>query len=77
VDEFPAATTRRAAAVAVRALAGAALDAAQLLDVDVHKLAGPLALVAVGRLGRLQARQLAEPDTGQDALHRGERHTPA
>ena len=40
----------------------APLDAAELLDVDVDQLAGPRALVAVGRLGRLQPRALAQPD---------------
>jgi hypothetical protein len=42
------------AAVARDAMAGAAADPAELLDVDVHQLAWPLALVAVRRPGRLQ-----------------------
>ena len=51
-----------------RALAGDAVtgtartDAAELLDVEVHELTGPPALVAVGRLGRLEPGALAEPD---------------
>ena len=32
------------------ALAGAALDASELLDIDVHQLAGAVAFVALGRL---------------------------
>ena len=52
-------------------------DAAELLDVDADQLAGPLALVAVGRLGRRHPGELAEPDAGQDRLHRGERHAEA
>ena len=43
-------------------------------DFDVHQLARPLALIAVGRLGRRQPRQLAEPDPPQPARHRRERH---
>jgi hypothetical protein len=49
-------------------------DPAELLDIDVQQLARPLALVAIGRLGGLEPGELAEPDPGQDALHRGERH---
>src|SRR5688500_2008135 len=52
-------------------------DAAELLDVDVDQLAGPLALVSVGRLERLQPGEPAEPDPGQDPLHGRERHAQA
>src|SRR5215207_1636219 len=48
-------------------------DAAQFLDVDVHELAGMASLVAVGRLGRLEARALAEPETLEPQRHRRER----
>jgi hypothetical protein len=56
------------------AVSGAALDAPELVDVDVDQLAGMAALVAVRRLRWLQPRQLAQPDPRQDARHRGERH---
>jgi hypothetical protein len=52
-------------------------DPAELFDVDVDQLARHRALVAVRRLERLQARELAEPDPSQDALHRRERHPQA
>ena len=55
------------------ALAGAALDAPELLDVDVDELARPLALVALGRL-KPQPAQPAHPDPGQDPRHRRDRH---
>ncbi len=77
VHELPAGA---AGAPAWTALAGGAVaralapDPPELLDVDVQELPGPLALVAIRRLGRLEARELAEPDAGQDPLHRGERH---
>jgi hypothetical protein len=58
---------------AAEALAGAALDAAELLDVDVHELAGTLALVAARRL-EPEPAELAHPDPGQDPRHRRERH---
>jgi hypothetical protein len=47
------------------ALAGAALDAPKLLDVDVDQLARALAFVALGRL-EPEAAELAHPDPGQD-----------
>jgi hypothetical protein len=53
---------------------GAALDAPQLLDVDVDQLARVTTLVAVRRLGWLQPRQLAQPDPHEDARNRRERH---
>jgi hypothetical protein len=55
------------------ALARAALDAPELLDVDVDQLAGPLALVALRGLAP-QPAELAHPDPGQDARHRRQRH---
>src|ERR1700740_2555498 len=55
------------------ALAGAALDASQLLDVDVDQLAGALALVAPCGL-EPQSSELAHPDPGKDSRDRGERH---
>src|SRR5207237_8116767 len=36
-------------------------EAAEPFDVDVHELARAAALVAVGRLGRLESRALARP----------------
>jgi hypothetical protein len=72
VDELPAghslasgagAAFELAATVSGDAMAGSsAADPGELLDVDVDQLAGSLALVAVGRLGRLQATALAQPD---------------
>jgi hypothetical protein len=60
--------TQPALSPADHTLAGAALDAAQLLDVDVDQLAGALAFVATGRL-EAQPAELAHPDAGQDARH--------
>jgi hypothetical protein len=40
-------------------------DPAELLDVDVDQLARPLALVAVGRLRRLESAAPAEADPRQ------------
>jgi hypothetical protein len=54
-----------------------ALDAAELLDVDVDQLTRPAALVAVRRLGWLQAAELAEADSLQDPRDRRERHPQA
>jgi len=42
-----------------------ALNAAELLDVDVDELTGLLALIAVGRLERLQPAAFPQPDTQQ------------
>jgi hypothetical protein len=55
------------------ALARAAMDAPELLDVDVDQLAGPRALVALRGLAP-QPAELAHPDPGQDARHRRQRH---
>ena len=51
-------------AVACDTVAGMS-DTAGLLDVGVEELAWPFALVAVRRLGRLESRQLVQPDSGQ------------
>ena len=64
VDVFPADSVASLSAVARDPVAGTS-NAAKLLDVDVEELARPLALVAVRRLGRLEPRQLAQPDPGQ------------
>ena len=57
VDELPAGAARAALpAIAGDAVADA-LEAAELLDVDVDQLAGLLALVAAHRLGRLERRE--------------------
>ena len=45
--------------------AGAALDPAQGLHVDMDQLTGPVALVADGRL-KTEAAELAHPGPGQD-----------
>ena len=44
-----------------------ALDAAELLGVDVQQVAGRLVLVAHDRLGRLQIAQLGQPGTREHA----------
>lgn len=49
-------------------LAGAILDPGELLDVDVHELAGMAPLVAVRGLGRLQPRQLAKAEIEKSLL---------
>jgi hypothetical protein len=55
------------------ALAGATLDAAELLDVDVDELAGSGALVPHGRL-QPDPAEPAQPAAGQDNRHGRERH---
>jgi hypothetical protein len=55
------------------ALSGAALDAPELLDVDVNELAGALALITLGRL-EPEPAQTAHPDPGQDPRDRRDRH---
>ena len=66
------------ATVAVDAVAGAAVgDAAELLDVDMQQLAGLTALVAIRWLGRLEPRELAQPDPQQDRRDGRERHRQA
>jgi hypothetical protein len=59
-------------AAAEDALAGAALDASELLDVDVDQLARPLALIALRGL-HPQPAQPTHPDPGQDPRHRQDR----
>jgi hypothetical protein len=53
------------ATAAEHPMAGTA-EAGELLDVDLEQLAGARALVPVGRLERLEARALAEPDSLQN-----------
>src|SRR5690606_38030659 len=80
-DELPADPPGARRAIAVDAMSRAA-DLAELLDVDVDHLAGPRALVAVGRLGRLDRRQLLQTQPGDDradsplahAQHLGDLH---
>jgi hypothetical protein len=55
------------------ALAGAALDASELFDVDVNQLTRPSALVALRGL-QAEPAEPAHPDPRQDARHRRERH---
>jgi len=55
-------------------LARAALDAAELLDVDVDELARPLALIAHSGL-QAQPPELAQPDPRQDPRDRRQRPT--
>jgi hypothetical protein len=62
----------RVAANAGRAFARAAVDAAQLLDVDVDQLPGDRAFIALGRL-EPETSQPAHPDPRQDPRHRRER----
>ena len=57
-----------AVGAAAHPLAGPAFDPAELLDVDVHELAGALALVAPGRL-KSEATKPAHADPGEDAGH--------
>src|SRR5256885_1780134 len=47
---------RVASSAAGDPVSGAALDAPELFDVDVHERAGPAALVAFGGLGLFEAR---------------------
>src|SRR4051794_10227938 len=56
------------------AMPGAALDAPELLDIDVDELARVATFVAVRRLGRFEPRELAQADPRQDARDRRERH---
>jgi len=58
---------------AAPALADAALDPAELLDVDVHELAGSRALIAHAWLAS-DPSQPAHPDPGQDPGDGRERH---
>jgi hypothetical protein len=74
VDILPAG----AAAVALTgAVAGDAvaylIELAELFDVDVDHLAGLLALVSAGWLGRFQGAQLAQPQALEGAAHGGRR----
>src|SRR5207253_838980 len=62
-----------AATDATNALAGAALDAPELLDVDMDQLTWALALVALRGL-KTEPPELAHPDAREDPRDRGERH---
>ena len=55
------------------ALAGAAVNAPELLDIDMDQLARTLAFVSLGRL-QAEPAETAHPDPGQDARDRRERH---
>jgi hypothetical protein len=55
------------------ALADAALDSAEPLDIDVHELARARALVAARRL-QPDSAELAHTQAAQDARDRRERH---
>src|SRR5215208_1939260 len=59
----------RVARNASDALAGTTVDPAELLDVEVHQLAGAGALVT-DRLVLAEATQAAHPDPSQDPRHR-------
>ena len=63
---------RIAAPAAGNAMAGAALDASELFDVDVDELARALALVALGRL-ESQPAKAAHPDPREDPGGLGKR----
>jgi hypothetical protein len=52
-------------------------DPAEFLDVDLDELAGAATLLAGGRLGRLDLRQLAQPDAAQDYRDGRQRHRQA
>ena len=74
MEELPA----DAAAVALAgAVAGDAvaylIELAELFDVDVDHLAGLLALVPAGWLGRLEGAQLAQPQALEHTAHRRRR----
>jgi hypothetical protein len=50
---------------------------AELLGVDVDQLAGPLALVAHHRYGRIEALEAAEAEAPQDAADSRDRQAEA
>lgn len=68
----PSAPAALAGAVAGDAMPNA-IDAAELLDVDVDQFAGMGALVAAHRLGRIEVTHPAQPGTPQDPAYRGGR----
>lgn len=72
MDELPAGAARLALVAAGDAMADA-LEAAELLDVDVDQLAGMLALVTADRLGRLQGGDAIEAEPPEDAADRRRR----
>jgi hypothetical protein len=69
----PVGLGRVAAPAPVDAMPGAALDAPELLDVDVNELAWALALVALGGL-QPEPAEPAHPDPGQNARDRRAGH---
>jgi len=74
MEELPSDAAAVALALAVAGDAMADLvEFAELFDVDVDHLAGPLALVAAGRFGRLQGAQLVETQALEGAADRGGR----
>jgi hypothetical protein len=73
VEVFPAGAAPAVAGIAGDAVANR-LDAAELLDIDMDQLAGPLALVAHRRWFRFERRQPAQPDPAQELAHRRDRH---
>ncbi len=74
MEELPSDAAAVALALAVAGDAMADLvEFAELFDVDVDHLAGPLALVAAGRFGRLQGAQLVEAQALEGAADRGGR----
>jgi hypothetical protein len=74
MDELPANTAAVALALAVAGDAMAyPIELAELFDVDVDHLAGPLALVAAGWFGRFQGAQLVEAQALEHTAHRGGR----
>lgn len=66
------ARARKLAAVVVNAVPHAD-DASQLLDVEVHELAGPMALVAHDLARAIDRRQPAQAEPPQLPPHRRER----
>src|SRR5262249_24856557 len=74
MDILPADATTVALPLTVAGDAVAYLiELAELFDVDVDHLAGLLALVSTGWLGRFQGAQLAQPPALEHAAHRGRR----
>ena len=67
VDELPAGAARLALLPVAGDAMADALEAAELLDVDVDQLARLLPLVAADRLGRLERRDAIEAEALEDA----------
>src|SRR5215212_9611987 len=76
MEELPADAAAVALAGAVAGNAVAYLiELAELFDVEVDHLAGQLALISAGRLGRLQSVQLVQPQALEHAAHGRRRDT--